>query len=175
VRAASHALTLDAESQLYDDLRLLGIDHVVEEHQAVFTVAESIALHDALPGTHSKNLFLKDSDGVYWLVTVPAEIRVDLKALPAAIGSKRLSFGKAEDLDRLLGLTPGSVTPLGAINDTAGEVTVVLDREVAEAETVWVHPLRNTASLGISGDGLIAALRHWEHDPLIVSVPQVLQ
>jgi Ala-tRNA(Pro) deacylase len=175
LRDVSRALTLDAESQLYDDLRLLGIDCAVEEHQAVFTVAESSALHDALPGTHSKNLFLKDSDSAYWLVTLPAEIRVDLKALPAAMGSKRLSFGKAEDLLRLLGLTPGSVTPLGAINDTGGEVTVVLDREIAESETVWVHPLRNTASLGIGGDGLIAALRHWKHNPLIVSVPQVHQ
>lgn len=164
---------MNAERQLYTDLQLLGIAPVVEEHLAVFTVAESSALHDALPGAHSKNLFLKDSEGAHWLVTVPAEIRVDLKALPAAIGSKRLSFGKAEDLLRLLGLTPGSVTPLGVINDTGGEVTVVLDREIAEAETVWVHPLRNTASLGIGGDGLIAALRRWQHDPLIVSVPRL--
>jgi Ala-tRNA(Pro) deacylase len=166
---------LDAEQQLYHDLRLLGIDHSVEEHQAVFTVTESSVLHDALPGTHSKNLFLKDSGGAYWLVTVPAEIRVDLKALPATVGSKRLSFGKAEDLVRLLGLKPGSVTPLGAINDAEGEVTVVLDRAIAEAEMVWVHPLRNTASLGISGNGLVAALHSWNHSPLIVDAPRLPQ
>jgi Ala-tRNA(Pro) deacylase len=141
----------------------------------VFTVAESSTLHNDLPGTHSKNLFLKDSDSAFWLVTVPAEVRVDLKALPAAIGSKRLSFGKAEDLLRLLGLTPGSVTPLGTINDTGSQVYGVLDRQIAEAETVWVHPLRNTASLGISGESLVAALRHWKHDPLVVSVPRLPQ
>jgi Ala-tRNA(Pro) deacylase len=166
---------LNAERKLYQDLKLLGIDHVVEEHQPVFTVAESSALHDALPGAHSKNLFLKDSDGAYWLVTVPAEIRVDLKTLPTAIGSKRLSFAKADDLFGLLGLTPGSVTPLGAINDVGREVTVVLDLKIAEAATVWVHPLRNTASLGLAGSGLIAALRHWQHDPSIVSVPRLSQ
>jgi Ala-tRNA(Pro) deacylase len=166
---------LSAEQQLYEDLRLLGIDHAVEEHPAVFTVAESSTLHNELPGTHSKNLFLKDSDSAFWLVTVPAEVRVDLKALPAAIGSKRLSFGKAEDLLRLLGLTPGSVTPLGTINDTGSQVYGVLDRQIAEAETVWVHPLRNTASLGISGESLVAALRHWKHDPLVVSVPRLPQ
>jgi Ala-tRNA(Pro) deacylase len=166
---------LDAERQLYDDLELLGIDHGVVEHEAVFTVAESSALHDALPGTHSKNLFLKDEGGRFWLVTVPAEIRVDLKALPGTIAARRLSFGKPEDLLRLLGLTPGSVTPLGAINDADGEVTLVLDREIAEAETVWVHPLRNTASLRISGVGLRTALQHWTHQPLIVAVPRLVQ
>jgi Ala-tRNA(Pro) deacylase len=166
---------LDSENQLYSDLQLLGIDHDVEEHQAVFTVEESSDLHDRLPGTHSKNLFLKASDGRYWLVTVPAEIRVDLKALPVAMGSKRLSFGKAEDLLRLLGLTPGSVTPLGAINDSEQTVSVVLDQEIAQSPMLWVHPLRNTASLGLSGDGLIRTLQHWNHDPLIVHIPRLAE
>ncbi len=164
---------MGAEQQLYQDLERLGIDYRVEEHDAVFTVAESSVLHERLIGTHSKNLFLKAGDGAYWLVTVPAEIRVDLKALPQAIGSKRLSFGKADELLALLGLMPGSVTPLGAINDGEGKVAVVLDSEIATSETVWVHPLRNTASLGISGTGLVAALQYWRHAPLIVAVPRL--
>lgn len=164
---------LNVEDRLYADLDLLGCTYAVEEHQAVFTVEESSALHDRLPGVHSKNLFLKDSEGRFWLVTVPAEIRVDLKALPAAMGSKRLSFAKAEDLLRLLALTPGSVTPLGVINDGHAMVTVVLDHAIADAMTVWVHPLRNTASLGIAGEGLIRALRHWNHEPVIAAVPRL--
>lgn len=163
---------LNAEDKLYADLDLLGCNYAVEEHQAVFTVAESSALHDRLPGVHSKNLFLKDSESRYWLVTVPADIRVDLKALPGAIGSKRVSFAKADELLRLLGLTPGSVTPLGAINDSAGEVHVVLDREIAATSCVWVHPLRNTASLGISGESLATALRHWNHEAAVVDIPR---
>lgn len=163
---------LSAEAKLYADLDLLGCSYAVEEHQAVFTVAESSALHDDLPGVHSKNLFLKDSDGRFWLVTVPAEIRVDLKALPASIGSKRVSFAKADDLLHLLGLTPGSVTPLGAINDRDCQVRIVLDGMIAAASTLWVHPLRNTASLGLSGESLIVALRHWNHDPAVVDIPR---
>lgn len=139
----------------------------------MFTVDESQAVNEGLQGAHTKNLFLKDSGGQYWLVTVPGEIRVDLKSLPATIGSKRLSFGKAEDLLRLLGLTPGSVTPLGVMNDSRGEVRVVLDRELAEAVTVWVHPLRNTASLGLAGSDLIKALAGWSHDPQIADIPRL--
>jgi Ala-tRNA(Pro) deacylase len=175
LRDAPYSLILIVEAQVYADLAAHGIAYEVVEHQAVFTVDESSALHDRLPGTHSKNLFLKDANGAFWLVTVPAEIRVDLKALPAVMGSKRLSFGKPEDLLRLLGLLPGSVTPLGAINDVDGNVAVVLDSRIAEAGTVWVHPLRNTASLGLSGEGLMAALRHWRHDPLVIIVPQLAQ
>lgn len=164
---------MDAETRLYNGLAAAGIEYDVVEHQPVFTVAESSALHDQLPGTHSKNLFLKDNDGVFWLVTVPAEIRVDLKSLPAVIGSKRLSFGKADDMERLLGLTPGSVTPLGAINAAPGSITVVLDNCIAHAAKVWVHPLRNSASLGLSGSDLIAQLRSWGHVPMVAAIPRV--
>jgi Ala-tRNA(Pro) deacylase len=164
---------MDAETRLYDGLKAAGIEYDVVEHQPVFTVAESSALHDQLPGTHSKNLFLKDNDSVFWLVTVPAEIRVDLKSLPAVIGSKRLSFGKADDMERLLGLTPGSVTPLGAINAAPGSITVVLDEGIADAAKVWVHPLRNSASLGLSGSDLLAQLRAWGHTPMVAAIPRV--
>ncbi len=165
---------INNEDRLYADFAANGIGYEVAEHQAVFTVEESSALHDQLSGAHSKNLFLKDAGGVFWLITVPADIRVDLKALPAAIGSKRVSFGKAEDMERLLGVTPGSVTPLAAFNDHEAIVQIVLDRHLIQAERVWVHPLRNTASLGIAGCDLVAALTGWSKAPLIVDVPQVV-
>lgn len=164
---------MDNEARLYAELEARGIAYRVVEHHAVFTVDESRELNASLPGAHTKNLFLRDNDGRFWLVAVPGEIRVDLKSLPATIGSTRLSFGKAEDLLRLLGLTPGSVTPLGAMHDSGGEVQVVVDRELAEAETVWVHPLRNTASLGMTGRDLTKALSGWRHDPQIADIPRL--
>ena len=109
--------------------------------------------------------------GLVGVLGLPGDIRVDLKALPATIGSKRLSFGKADDLLRLLGLTPGSVTPLAAINDTDGAVTVVLDRAVAAAPCFHVHPLRNSASLALAGPDLVRALGAWGHVPAVVAVP----
>ena len=92
-------------------------------------------------------------------------------ALPAAIGSKRVSFGKAEDMERLLGIVAGSVTPLAAINAAAGSITVVLDEALAAAETVNVHPLRNTGTLGLSGPAILRLLRHWGHAPLVAAIP----
>jgi len=161
----------DAETQLYENLAALGIGYAVYEHPAVFTVAESSLHNDAIPGAHTKNLFLKDKAGHFFLVTVSAEARVDLKALPAAIGSGRVSFGKAEDMERLLGITPGSVTALAAINDTDADVRFVLDAALMQAEFINCHPLRNSATLGLAPDDLVRALTFWRHPPLIRPIP----
>ncbi len=144
----------------------------MHEHDAVFTVDESTKLHQDIAGFHTKNLFLKDAGGQFWLFTAPHDARVDLKLLPSIIGSKKLSFGKAEDMERLLGISPGSVTPLAAINDTAYAVKVVLDSRLSMAVTVNVHPLRNTATAGLSGADLQMFLKHTGHDPLIAELPE---
>jgi len=164
---------MEAEQKLYADLDSLGIAYTIAEHEAVYTVAESERLYEVTPGTHVKNLFLKDAGDRFWLLTVPAQKRVALKGLPAAIGCKKVSFGKPEDMARLIGVTPGSVTPLAAINDIGGEVSVVLDVELATAERINVHPLRNTATLGLPSPDLIRALGHWHHAPQIAEIPAV--
>lgn len=137
----------------------------------MFTVAESRAIDAGFPGRHTKNLFLKDAGGAFWLVTVPAEARVDLKALPAAIGCRRVSFARAEDMERLLGIAPGSVTPLAMINAAPGSVSVVIEAGLAAAERINVHPLRNTGTLGLAGADVLALLRHWGHEPGVAPIP----
>lgn len=159
------------ESALIEALDKAGISWTLHEHEAVFTVEASTRLHETIAGAHTKNLFLKDAGGQFWVVSAPHDASVDLKALPGVIGSKKVSFGKAEDMERLLGVSPGSVTPLAAFNDSDGAVRVVLDRRLAEAATVNVHPLRNTATLGLSGSDLVVFLSGHGHSPLVVDLP----
>lgn len=161
----------DAEARLYADLAALGIAFEVQEHEPVFTVAESSEHTRHISGAHTKNLFLKDKNGTFWLVTVPDEARVDLKALPDAIGCGRVSFGKAEDMERLLEISPGSVTALAAINDSSGSVRFVIDAGLAKAETINCHPLRNSATLSLTPTDLVRALTHWQHLPIIAAIP----
>ncbi|MGX7951514.1 prolyl-tRNA synthetase associated domain-containing protein [Tsuneonella sp. HG249] len=161
------------EAGLLADLAALDIPYEAHEHAAVFTVAESRLLDRDFPGEHTKNLFLKDAGDAFWLVTVGADARVDLKALPVAIGSKRVSFAKADDMVRLLGITPGSVTPLAMINAAPASVTAVLDAGLAAANRINVHPLRNTGTLGLAGADALRLLRHWGHAPIVTAVPQV--
>ena len=159
------------EAGLLADLAALAIPFEIQEHRAVFTVAESSTLDARIPGAHTKNLFLRDAGVAFWLLTVPAATRVDLKALPGAIDSKRVSFAKAQDMERLLGVGPGSVTPLAMINAAPGGVTVVLEQGLAEAERVNVHPLRNTATIGLAGADILRLLAHWGHTPLVAAIP----
>ncbi|ANY18704.1 Prolyl-tRNA editing protein ProX [Tsuneonella dongtanensis] len=159
------------EAGLLADLAALGIAHASHEHAAVYTVEQSRAIERDWPGESTKNLFLKDTASAFWLVTVPAEARVNLKALPTAIGSKRVSFAKAEDMERLIGILPGSVTPLAMINAAPGTVTVVLDAGLAAAERMNVHPLRNTGTIGLAGADVLRLLAHWGHDPVVAGIP----
>ncbi len=158
------------ERALLDSLDAMGVEWSLVEHDAVSTVEASAELHATIPGRHTKNLFLKDAGGRFWLVTAPYDARIDLKALPAVIGSRKLSFGKADDMERLLGVTPGSVTPLAAFNDEGLAVTVVVDAALAAAARVNVHPLRNTATIGVSGTDLVAFLDRCGHVPIVTDV-----
>lgn len=162
---------MHGETGLRADLASLAIPFAEHEHIAVFTVEQSRLVDADIPGAHTKNLFLKDAGDAFWLVTVPAQARVDLKALPGAIGCKRVSFGKADDMERLLGIAPGSVTPLAMINAEPGSITVVIDAGLAAAERVNVHPLRNTATLGLSGADILRLLHHWGHEPETAPIP----
>ena len=159
------------ELELCKALDAHGLEWTVHEHEAVFTVEASERLHREIAGMHTKNLFLKDASGQFWIVSAPHDARIDLKALPLAIGSKKVSFGKAEDMERLIGVSPGSVTPLAAFNDAAGAVKVVLDTRLAQAATVNVHPLRNTATLSLAGEALVRFLAAHGHEPLIADLP----
>jgi len=160
----------EPERTLFATLDQLGVKFQALEHKAVFTVAESDEIHHSMPGIHTKNLFLKDDGGAFWLVTASADATIDVKALRHKIGSKRLSFGKPEAMIELLGLEPGSVTPLAVINDTAGKVTLVLDTALTGETQVNVHPLRNTSTIGLTGTDLVRVTTHLGHPPKIVSV-----
>jgi Ala-tRNA(Pro) deacylase len=140
------------------------------EHEPVFTVAGSAAIHHAMPGIHTKNLFLKDEGGAFWLVTAPADATIDIKALRHKIGSRRLSFGKPEAMADLLGITPGSVTPLAVINDAAANVTLVLDASLTGDDAVNVHPLRNDATIGLRGSDLVRVATELGHPPRIATI-----
>jgi Ala-tRNA(Pro) deacylase len=145
-----------------------GIDSTTYDHPAVFTVGESGAIKQEIPGAHTKNLFLKDARDQLWLISAEGHAQIDLKRLHTVIGSARLSFGKAELMEATLGVTPGSVTAFGLINDSDHRVRFVLDRTLAEAELVNFHPLTNTATTTVSGGGFRRFLAALGVEPLVV-------
>lgn len=156
---------------LFAELARLGLETETIEHEAVFTVAQSAALRARIVGGASKNLFLKDRKGRLFLLSTEDDAEIDLRTLHRKLGGQgRLSFGSAELMHEVLGVTPGSVTPFAAINDREGRVTVALARALLDRERVNFHPLENTATTAISAQDLVAFLKATGHDPLIVEL-----
>ena len=146
----------------------LGVEHPTHEHPAVFRVGEGEEIKAAIPGVHTKNLFLKDAKGRLWLISAQDRTAIDLKRLHTVIGSARLSFGSAGLMEQVLGVTPGSVTAFALINDSDRQVRFVLDRNLAEADRVNFHPLTNTATTGVDQAGFRKFLAALGVAPLIV-------
>jgi len=159
------------EVGLMADLDALEISHQVFEHEAVFTVEESRSIKTNIDCLHTKNLFLKDAGGAFFLLTVPTEARIDLKRVHPIISCRRLSFGKPDAMEYLIGVTPGSVTPLAMINAEPGTITLVLDKSLAGYEPVGVHPLRNTATVTLTGFDILRLAHHWGHEPQVANLP----
>jgi Ala-tRNA(Pro) deacylase len=148
----------------------LGITVLEATHPPVFTVEEAAAHPHNLPGEDTKNLLLRDARDALFLVTMRADRRADLKALPALLGAKRLSFASAAALEANLGVTPGAVTPLGLVNDQERRVSFALDRALAEAPRIICHPLVNTASVSIATADLMRLLRSLGVVPRIIDL-----
>ncbi|MDR3375295.1 MAG: YbaK/EbsC family protein [Ancalomicrobiaceae bacterium] len=149
----------------------LGIASTTYEHRAVFTVAESHDVKAQLPGGHSKNLLLKDKKDRLFLVVAEGDAAIDLKSIHEKIGgSGRVTFAKPDVMLELLGVTPGSVTPFGLINDTEPRITVVLDEVMMRHDILNFHPLENTATTSVAAGDLIKFLRATGHEPLVVPV-----
>ena len=141
---------------------------VTHDHPPVFRVEEGLEIKAAMPGAHTKNLFLKDKKQRLWLISARQDTVIDLKAAHRLIGADRLSFGNEALMMETLGVRPGSVTAFGLINDTGRRVTFVLDHRLAGADIVNFHPLTNTATTAMAQPDFRRFLTLVDHPPLIV-------
>lgn len=156
---------------LFAFLARLGIKTTTVRHPPLYTVADSQALRGELAGCHTKNLFLKDKKDNYFLLTVEEEADIDLKRTRHLIGAAtQLSFGNADELYELLGVTPGAVTAFGIINDAAQTVKIVFDETLMRHDIVNAHPLTNEATTSIARDDLLRFVEATGHTPLVLKL-----
>jgi Ala-tRNA(Pro) deacylase len=158
---------------VYQFLADKQIEYKRHDHPPVFTVADVERLVPPLPAAKTKNLFLRDKKGKrHFLVVVPAQKQVDIKALGGVIGADRLSFGSPDRLKRYLGVDPGSVTILALMRDPDHAVEVVFDESLGKEEAFQFHPLVNTSTLVISRKNLLRFLDATGHEVRNLEVPE---
>jgi len=157
-----------SRSDLFAVLDNLNIPHKTVLHRPIFTVEEGADIKASLPGGHSKNLFLKDKKGQLFLLSALDRTQIRLNQLHKALGCARLSFGKAELMEEVLGVTPGSVTAFALLNDIKQQVTFVLDAALLDQNPVNFHPLKNNATTAITSEGLLHFAKANGHEPIII-------
>lgn len=145
-----------------EKLNNLNISYDEVEHPAVYTVEEAKEKVPKIEGVGCKNLFLKTQKKELFLYTLPEDKQISLKVLSEQLQVTRFHFASPETLEEVLGVIPGSVTPLAIINDTENKVTVVLDKELG-AKKILVHPNRNTATISIQYEDLIKFVESENH------------
>lgn len=154
-------------------LQSLGIHYERYDHAPVFTCAESEALGIKIPGAHTKQLLMKGKrSGKMLLAIVMHDKRVDTRALAKQHGDQGFSFASPELLMKLLGVTPGSVTPFGLTHDPEHSITVIIDEDAWNVGQFCFHPMANTATLTIDRDGFENFLKHTGHTFSVVKIPQ---
>lgn len=141
----------EKEEKVYKILDKLNIRYTRYEHAPVFTIEQANKLNINMNSQQCKNLFIRNRKGnQHYLVILKESKNVDLKDLAFQIESTALSFASEERLYKFLGLTPGSVTPFGLINDNEKGVTVLIDKELTFSDNVSFHPNVNTTTIEIS-------------------------
>lgn len=149
-------------------LKRLDISFSTHHHPPLRTVEDSKQFRDGMNGAHIKNLYMRDRKKKNFLVVADEDRTIDMKTLNGWIGCDRLSFGSAERLFEMLGVRPGAVSPLTLINDPDQAVRLVIDAKILQGGMIYVHPLVNDVTLGMSPDGLRRFFQHTGHDPMVL-------
>lgn len=164
----------EMETKVYDFLDALKVNYKTLKHPAAFTIEECNKVRDIIHAPVFKNLFLTNrQQNQFYLLLMPGEKAFKTKYLSAQIGSARLSFANEEFMMKYLGVTPGSVTPMGLINDPGHEVKLLIDDELKNCTDFACHPCINSASLIMTmkdlTDSILPATGHNIH---WVTLPQ---
>jgi Ala-tRNA(Pro) deacylase len=153
-------------------LERIGVAYQRFDHAPVFTCDEADAAVPTHSAVQTKNLFFRDKRGRrHLLLVTTCATSVDIDRFTEQAHADRLSFGSPERLMKYLGVTPGSVTVLGLVHDTAHAVELYVDAVVWNAAEWKVHPLVNSATLVVSRAGIEAFLAATGHAPRVLVVP----
>ena len=148
------------KSETLHYLDQLGIKYEIVEHPAVYNMAEMEKIALPHPEADAKNLFVRDDKKRnYYLLTIKGDKRVNLQQFREENGTRRLSFASPQDLKEKLGLEPGSVTPLGLLNDSEHQISFYLDSYFRQQPRIAVHPNDNTATIWLKSQALINLIK----------------
>ena len=164
---------IEQEIRTYELLDSLGIAYERVDHEAAFTMEACEQIDNVLGISMCKNLFLTNAQkSAFYLLMMPGKKTFKTKFLSKQINSARLSFADDAHMEEYLGITPGSVSVLGLMNDPDNHVRLLIDKDLLQDEYLGCHPCINTSSLKIkTADVLEKILPAVHHEPTYVELP----
>ncbi len=156
---------LDKEVRCYDLLDSLGVEYWHIDHERADTMEACREIDKKLGVTMCKNLFLTNRQQTdFYLLLIPDGKVFKTKELSPQLGVSRLSFAGGEHMEKYLDITPGSLSVLGLMNDSEGDVRLLVDEDLLGEENIGCHPCINTSSLRIKTkdllDKILPAVNH---------------
>ncbi len=141
----------EKHQQVFDVLEKLAISYKVIYHPPTPTIEEALLYWKDLDSVHCKNLFFRNHKGNrHYLVIFDCRCQLGIHDLEKRLKQGKLSFASPERMRKHLGLSPGSVSPFGLINDKTQHVYLFIDENLLNAKRLSFHPNDNTASLSIA-------------------------
>ncbi|HIT90275.1 MAG TPA: prolyl-tRNA synthetase associated domain-containing protein [Candidatus Merdenecus merdavium] len=171
-RPESEKGRLEKEIRVYDLLDELGIPFMRVDHSPLETMEDCIEVDKILDAHVCKNLFLVNSNqSQYYLLMVTGDKKLETKKISKQIGSSRLSFGKAKNMEEFLDISPGAVSVMGLMNDKDLKVQLLIDEDIIHHEYLGCHPCVNTSSIKLkTSDVLDIFLKKVDHEPVMVQI-----
>ena len=162
----------EKEQRVYEFLDDLGIEYVYLDHPEEFSMEDAAEADAAIGVVGAKNVFLRDKKHLhFFLVLVNGTKRIDLKQISELTGIKKLTFCREDDLEEVLGLTPGAVTPFGLLADPEGRVQLIIDESLRSEEFFAMHPCVNTTTIRMSNqDFMNVVIPAMKHEPIFAAL-----
>lgn len=163
------------KEQIYEYIKTKQIWYEITEHKAVYSMSEISEVEIPYPESDAKNLFVRDDKKEnYYLITVRGNKRVNLKEFRKENNTRPLSFASEKELKDIMQILPGSVSPLGILNDTENKVKVFLDKEFIEkTDIIGIHPNDNTATIWLKTKDLINIIKEHGNEVELVEIKEV--
>ncbi len=163
------------KKQIYEYIKNKQIWYEITEHKAVYSMSEISEVEIPYPEADAKNLFVRDDKKEnYYLITVRGNKRVNLKEFRKENNTRPLSFASEKELKEIIQILPGSVSPLGILNDKENKVKVFLDKEFIEkTDIIGIHPNDNTATIWLKTKDLINIIKEHGNKVELVEIKEV--
>ena len=160
------------KQEIYDFLKNKNIGYEITEHKPVYNMQDLNDIELPYKDVDGKNLFVRDDKKRnYYLITLKGNKKIDLKTFSKNYHIRRLSFASEDDLTNILNLKPGSVTPLGLLNDKDLKVTFYLDEDFFNGESIiGIHPNDNTATIWLKVLDLVSIIKEHGNQVIIIKI-----